>query len=215
MAKKKFYKKKRNYKKKYSSLPKKNFKMIKDIQKGIEYKYKDITAIEDDDVNTVAGIEFITPIAQNSGSSARVGSKVHLKKIKVRGYIRNTHGTSVDCIVRLMMFRVRHVDLAMPSIDQVLETANDVNSFREVNNTDNIVVYFDHTFVMDTSQYSILPFKITQKLDSVQKWEDANAGSDVTDLQTNGIFLAYFSTVAGTTDDPLISFRTRVNYCDL
>lgn len=208
---KRFYKK---YKKKYSTLPKKNYKDLKFLKKAIEMKLRDTTTAGVNIDNT-GNCHFIPNIGQSSAENARNGCEITARKIKIRGYIDNSAegANSVDNIVRLILVRKKDNQNSTLSIPDLLQDGVDVNSFMQKDRSHNYHIYWDQTIALDTTQHSKVPFKVSINVNSQIKYDKDVTTGGPTDCQENGFYLVYFGTEA--TYPPDLYATYRITYADL
>lgn len=207
----------KRFKKRYkgSGLARKNYKDLKFIKKAIEVKFID-EVLSNQHLNTTGTINHINGVAQGDAQDERAGRKVQSRKIKIRGYINNDRGTPEDAVCRMMLVRVKQpktLGTGLALLDLVKTSS--VNSFYTPDGDNRFQVYFDHTFAMDTTQHSLIPFKITQKLNHEVLYTETTTGATETDIARNAMYLVYWSTVAGTTNDPVVNMTVRYTYVDL
>ncbi len=194
----------------------KNKRDLKRLKKGIEYKKFDsiVTAAE---ANTTATPSYLCTIDQGINDLQRIGRKITANRIFIRGFVHNDHGTPEDCIVRIALVRWKSGEGGTLTHAQVWNsqqgTGSIVNRSREPNSAGLFQVYLDHTFVMDTTQHSLIPFKINQKLRQPIEY-NAITGLEAT-CERNGLYLFVFSNIAGTTNNPQVTFIARLSYSDL
>jgi len=167
----------------------------------------------DQDANTTGTIQTLSVISHGITQSTRIGDTIVIKSITIRGFLHNDQGTPVDNIVRLIVWKNLNPNGVTEVINaNVLESVT-VNALRDWDHKLRIKVYYDQTFVMDTSQHTLIPFKIRiAGLRSKVTYEGTGGGE--LDSMMNHYYFGLISTVAGTTNDPLVDFDFRVTYDD-
>ncbi len=211
---------KKRYRKRGSKLKKqvyRNAAKLKRLRGAIERKAYQVAQVENVNCNTTGLVIHLTPMADGDTVVNRTGQEVYLKNLMIRLHLKNSHGTPEDCLVRIIVFRAYDAHAALPSLgggaQSLLEQIGIINSVNRWDSNDDFKVYYDNTIAMDTSLHSNIPLKIRlSKLNCRTTW-DSNLG-DIGHAQRNHLFLAFFSTVAGTTNDPLIDYVYRVTYDD-
>lgn len=93
----------------------------------------------------------------------------------------------------------------------VLDTVT-INSLKRWVRQKMVDIVFDNTWAMDISQHSLIPFKINIKINKTQQF--ITTASTAAGQGTNSYYLIGFSDVTGTTDNPQMSFTSRVSFDD-
>ncbi len=199
----------------------KNKRDLKRINDSIEYKFFDlakVTVVCDSTVTT--GITLLNPVPGGTAGvllQERDGNEVHATRIKVRCVFENDNGTPADGIARILLVRKIDTDRTTAPTTEVILNQTDATatttSFRAMSFKENYKVYWDHTFTYDTTQHSLIPFIINQKLDHQTIWTSATG--TIGALQQNGIFLICLSTAAAGANAPSLSIDSRFSFTDL
>ncbi len=187
-----------------------NAKEIKWLKKNVEFKFKD-TTFNDLDVNDASTTQTLNLIADGPLVDERDGEEVTARRLMIRGFFHNDQGTPVDCIIRMIIWRQISV-LGVTPVLGMVNLSLDVDSLRHMARKENVVVYLDETFTMDTTQHSLIPFKFIKKLNHKARFQGTTGTQS--DLFRNGINISLVSTVNGVANDPLVNFTARYSYCD-
>jgi len=160
---------------------------------------------------------FTGPIVQGTTTETRVGNKIKLKRLFIRGYMVNNRGTPVDSMIRLIIFRAKQPNNALQTEDLLFQDGADINTPRMMEHKKRFKVYFDQTFTMkastDVSTQIFLPVKINIPLNSVATYNGVTGG--YTDMERNGVYLLICSTTnTGSANVPSFQFYSRVTYYD-
>ncbi len=195
-----------------SSKVKRNSKLIKKLNASVETKAEEIADINSVDVNTTSAIHIINAVAQGLDDNDRIGNNIFGKSITLRGTLENDHGTPEDCLVRVIVFRMKIPNGATPTlIGSVLE-ALEIESLYNWDNRKQYEILFDNTWAMDTTQHSLIPFKIRVKVNKKINYILTTKAFGA--AGTNGYYIGFFSNIAGTTNNPQITLRGRHTYED-
>ncbi len=188
-------------------------KDIKWLKKNIEFKFKDLT-VTNQDASNAPTLLLLNGVANGPLVVERTGDELTARRIVIRGKIENTNGTPVDTIVRIILFRERRVNGVVPVLGDVLAATGTaaVLSWRNMDDKNNIKVMFDTTFTMDTTQHSLIPFKLIYKLNHQTLY--SGVGTGVSSIQTNGLFLVVISEVAAGANAPTVDFTSRYSFVD-
>ncbi len=190
----------------------KNKRKIRMITNLVERKFLKQRLVSAD-INTTSNLLQITNLIHGTGDGQRIGDKVMAKSIMIRGFISNNHGTAVDGQIRLIVFMNKRQN----GITQILtgEILDDLNivSLRNWAHASQYIVLYDQTIAVDTTQHSLIPFKIRlSKLNKKVIYEGTGAGQ--ADAMANQYYFAWYGTVAGTTDNPQLTADVRLTYDD-
>ncbi len=185
-------------------------KDIKWLKKNIEFKARDISTTQAD-LSLTGSSTRLNLVGQGDTSSSCDGNQVTSRRILIRGFVRNANGTPVDCVCRIIVCRQKVTNGQALDINDVVETTT-VNSVRELSLAQNIVVYADETFGMDTTGHALIPFKFMFKLNHQCRYN--GTGGTESDLESNGLSIIGISTVAGGANNPDMDFVSRYSYVD-
>lgn len=122
---------------------------------GSELKFLDDELVAKATIPTTGAIitETFNHIAQGTGESQRIGRKATLTSIHLKGYIRleaATHEDNSTDRVRVMVVQDKQANGAAATVAQVLES-QDINSFRNLENTSRFHVLYDKTSALNSS----------------------------------------------------------------
>ncbi len=186
---------------------------IKWLKKNVEFKFID-TTLTDVDCSSAGTVTYISGMLENALVNGRVGREVTARRIAIRGKIENTNGTPVDTLVRIILFRKRHVHGTTVPLTELLSFGGSAIplAWRQMNHKFEYKVMFDTTFTMDTLTHSLIPFKLVYKLNHTQRFDAAGAG--VGECEENGLFLVALSEVASGANNPTMDFSARYSYAD-
>ncbi len=190
-----------------------NRKAIKKQKRQIEWKYIEVP-FDDTNINTTGKITCLNPVAQSAGASTRgtrIGNQTINRKLTIRGVFDNSHGTEVDAIVRMIIFKSKDVSNVLPALTTVLSVGN-WRSHRNFDELYNIDVKYDVTFGMDTSQHTLIPFKYTLKMNNKAIYDAA--GGTYTAVEANGYYMLLLSQVEGTDHCPVLNAISRFYFQD-
>ncbi len=151
---------------------------------------------------------------------SRDGDALNGKSIMIRGYFDNKgvapNNNTVDCICRFILYRIKKNRGQTPVFSRLVNNPDSVNTLRNVDRASAFDVMYDQTFAMDTTQMSLIPFKLRKKINTITTYDD-NAG-DVNGVQDNLYVIAVYSTVddnEGVLDSPDFHFDIRYSYTDM
>lgn len=122
---------------------------------GSETKFLDTTLAST--AMTAAGVimdDSLNHIAQGNTESQRVGRKVVLKMLRMKGFIVNTAATTVgtmDNRYRIIVYCDKQANGATAAVTDILETAS-INAFRNLANQSRFKILYDKTknFIIQT-----------------------------------------------------------------
>lgn len=193
----------------------KNKAELKVLMKGVERKFHDRQNNVVVMTNQAVWASINDGIDQGFDQGDRVGNKINGKKIFIRGFFTNKGANAADCVCRIIIVRIPVPRITAPAVTRLLNDADNVNSFRLVTRDNEMIIMYDQTFAMDTTQMSLIPFKWSKKINTISEWTGATGSSTTITANTYGIYA--FSTITdnpGTLDSPDFNFGVRYTYTD-
>ncbi len=189
-------------------------KDIKWLKKNVEFKFRDITAVN----LSAKDIGLITPLITNlipvgTDVDERIGNKITARRMFIRGYIHNDRGTPADTLVRIIIFRDKAPQTVPPVVNEILSASAGlslVNSPYTIATAPRFKVYADHTVAMDLGQHTIVAFKFSQKLNHVVSY----SSGAIDDPQLNGWYILTVGSITGDVNSAGVNFVARFSYCD-
>lgn len=190
----------------------KNARKIKKINAQVEAKESRISVVTNLELNEVDSITTLSVVAQGLDDDDRIGNTIFCKNIMIRGILHNDHGTPVDALVRLIVFRWKNPRSDVPATSSGVLESLAINSMRDWKERDQFVVMYDNTFSLDTTQHTKVPFKIRLKINKKIMFNASTKSA--TAAETNGIYISSFSDVTGTTNNPRMDVQSRMTFTD-
>lgn len=190
-----------------------------------EKKYYDTTVI-DNGSGVAAGVvipSLIAGIVQGTTDSTRIGGKIRITNINLRGFTSNVDlaaGGLAGFYLRIILFVDKQANGATATVTDILATAN-FNSFRNMNNLSRFVI-LKEKFIRCPIEVTTATAAATHTDQNPRLWKinkkvnidicySANAGA-VTDLRSNNIGILYFP--SSTNVVPCSDGRCRIKYFD-
>lgn len=188
---------------------------------GSALKYHDFTSTT---VNpSTTGTLFTNAIAipQNTGPADRIGQRVILKKITIRGSLR-TNGTATaqnigTYITKLMVVLDKQCNGAFPSFTDI--QTNNLYGYNNLDNVDRFVilktlwlqinptVIYNGAAMLDTKKQRAFKFSVPLNYEIIYS---SNMGV-IAEIKSNNIFVCCISNDSGSTD---LDFKARVRFQD-
>ncbi len=166
------------------------------------------------DIDATETHHMLTIINQGDSDGTREGEKISIRTLFIRGFIHNDNSAAADGLVRIILWRQNQPQGADPVlVDNVLENI-DINSPQNWARKSAVKVLFDNTFVMDTTQHTIIPFKIRLQGLTVKTFYEGSGGGTA-DAIKNHYYLGWFGTNSGATIVPRLDYSCRVTYDDM
>ncbi len=195
----------------------KNKAVLSRMKGSIERKQRVTVVTTNQPADTTSKIIYLTLVNQGDAEETRDGNKIRLKSLFIRGFIHNDNsGTPEDGLVRIIVWRenAHNAVATNPTlVNNVLETLT-INSPQSWSRKNINKVMFDNTFVLDTSQHTIIPFKIRLSGLNTSLFYEGST-SAVADAIKNPFFIGVFGTVAAGTNAPQFDITCRMTYDDL
>lgn len=114
---------------------------------GIEEKKVIDTAAVNHNCDTTGLVSLINGVAQGSDFNNRIGRKVTIKSVQLRGHFTSQDGEVADCYCRLLIVYDRQPNGALPSVTDVLTASTSV-SFMNLNNRERFVILAEHSIAL-------------------------------------------------------------------
>lgn len=208
-TKKYYYKKKRNIW--YNRTSNKALRLARYAVRNlnVEYKFFD-TGSTSALSSTAATILNLAPIPRGDSSSDRDGRSIKLKSLFVKGSLQLNASATTSRVRILIVLKINNNLLAPTALD-VLDTLQ-MNSLRNLNNTDNIKVMYDKRFVIDVNRQSEIFFQFYKKLSHRQQYEINSTAGVATVLERMGFYIIAFSDEP--TNTPNMLYTSRVRFID-
>lgn len=164
---------------------------------------------------TTTGIShLLTGMVKGDDIGKRIGRKITLKSVQIKGTIKSYPSSGVAQVVRILLVYAKRVDGVEPPITDLVNPSN-IHSLRNTDFLSKYTVLFDKTMFLSQSgqEGSIKQIKMYKKINLPQTFDSGNDG-DVKDIQTGPLYLFAFGTeVQGTTSNQY-SILSRVWYTD-
>lgn len=174
----------------------------------VEFKYKDTSSAV---ANASTGNLYImNGIAKGDGVSERIGRKVTVRSIQLRGYLATNTVTATMDVVRVIIFVDRQVNAVAPTVAEVLQTAT-FEQFRNLENRARFRILFSKAYAVG-NQYcqSYVPIDWYKKISIPTIYSGTGATS--ASITTNGLYILLICEEA--TNPSRHSLRWRVRYTD-
>lgn len=198
----------------------------------IERKVNDLTT-NTYQVNTTGSIVLIANPILGSDFNNRIGRKITLKSVYIRGYIAQEGADGAGFAIaaptqlgRMILVADLQPNGAVPAITDILVEATSCSQLN-LNNRDRFKIYCDKTYVVDpymtsaiaTQSYAqasntIKMVKKYKKLNLEMIYNATNAGT-VADINSGALYMVWIGSVAaGANTDMRARVSTRVRYID-
>lgn len=186
---------------------------------GIEKKWVDIAQNAAFPSGTTTGtLTLLNPLSLGNTSNSRVGSRVEVKSVAIRGLFQSS-ATSIATPIRIKVVYDKESNGAAPVATDIL--TNDViyghnnlsNAGRFITLIDQIITPTFAPGVTAIGSGGSLVFDLFVKCNLPVKYNTGNAGT-IADIVSGGIYMLTYQTGASTTpnNDEII---TRVRYTDI
>lgn len=172
-------------------------------------------------MNTTGSITLLATVAQGASVNQRIGRKVLLQSVHLRGQAQADSATLVANGAMLVVYDKRPQD-SLPAITDILDTANS-HSFRNHDNTGRFQVIRrkNWSFVGNSATAAQNTPKSAYVLDEFVKLGNRpfNFGSAGTgaigDITTGALYLVTVGNVASGTGDAILTVGARTTYKDI
>lgn len=180
-------------------------------------------------VNTTGSISLLCCPTLGSDMTNRIGRKILMKSVYVRGFVRidtiNVPGTILQQLCRMVLLVDMQPNGALPAVTDILKEASPVSQLN-LNNRDRFKILCDKEWIFDhqnlvntagasyaTAGRSVGIVKKYKKLNIETIFNGVNGGT-IADITSGALLMLWIgSNVAGTTDSNAV-LSTRVRYND-
>ncbi len=175
--------------------------------------------------NVGGNTKALNTMIQGTGEQERIGMRAIIKSVYIWGYIQITGQTLAALVtdgnqmVRLMLFVDHQPNGATFTPGDVLETANDVTSLKNMDQAQRFTVLYNKNVSINLNQSSSttadrvflmtkrVPFKIYKKLQFLTSYE--NTTEAISSISSNALHFAVFMEGANPGGFVVCSTRTR------
>lgn len=184
-----------------------------------EWKYVDVAVTPL--VYSTASITLLNGLVPGTGASQRVGMKVALRTIELRGFVESYTGTGLEQEDRIMLLLDKQPNGVGPTAITDFLTAATVVSPRNLANRKRFKLLWDQTFALGavattTGTVTTRCFKKYLRF-GVPLIVDFNTGTagTIADIVSNSLHFITFGTEGVGTQGATSSFFIRVRYTDM
>lgn len=148
---------------------------------NVEFKNQTVDdQFVDYDILSTGTIVYLTPVAQGITEITRNGNSIRAKSMDLKGYVTYDSGGDDQQGVRLIMFIDYNYDGGnTPTVsgdaESVLDNSN-IQSFRDLSNTDRFRVIYDKTFFVD-GEHQTRQVKIHKELNHKVEYVGTNSSA--------------------------------------
>jgi len=180
-----------------------------------EWKYNDeaLTA----SVCTAGNQILLNGIAPGSSANQRIGMKIAIRSLEIRGYVRVTTVTGVDQTIRWNVFMDKQANAADPSIGSHLGS-NSVNGLRSLTQRKRFKIIIDKQYTLNGvgEGGSIRRFYhyIKFRRPIVAEY-NAGTDGDIGDIVSNSLFFYQVGSEASGNTEALMYGNARIRYTDM
>jgi len=170
--------------------------------------------------NTTPDITLLNGVATGTDFTQRIGRKIVMKSLYLRGYVESKDTTTTNCLWRTLIVYDNQSNGAAPIITDILKSSN-VTSHVNLDNRDRFKILFDREFALApidttaTQSYcgapTILKFKKYLRLNHEVLFNGTAA--TVGSIATGSIYMVNFSDVAAATGGSAV-IATRIRFSD-
>lgn len=158
---------------------------------------------------TTAGVIHVNAITQGDDYNQREGSKVVIRYVNARGWIKHNNTATDGQVVRvwLILDRQQVADSSPTAANIFTTAANSVTSPLNPSTVGRFRILWSKTYTVDPSN-EIRPVFMGKKLFVASRFN----GTANTDIQKNGLYIVYAS--SDNTNKPTLTLDVRTSYND-
>lgn len=158
--------------------------------------------------NSTGTVLYLTGMAQGTDYNQRVGNSIKCQYMNlVQVFFL---GTNSQNTCRVILFRDRENRQSLPSVTDVLESADPRAQYNH-NNTDRFTILKDQFFILDT-YHPTRAFEWSKSDKTHIRYEGTTSG--VSDADENNVFLLYLADSASGAASPISTYNFRLGYVD-
>jgi len=185
-------------------------------------------------VDTTGSITLLADPQVGADMNQRIGRKILLKSVYIRGYVRTEAATSTLPLVntigqmgRFIIFADLQPNGAAPAVTALLKEASPASQLN-IDNRDRFKVYCDREFIFDPYGASTTAtqtyLSCTNQIRAIKKFKKINLemifnatnGGTIADVNSGALYMLWIGNVAaGTNTNMSASLSTRVRYSDM
>lgn len=160
-------------------------------------------------INGWSAVTMVNGLAQGPGSSNRIGRKVHLKSLYLRYMYLPT--TAAGGQARILVVYDKQTNAALPSINDILTGAPDINSPNNLANAERFVTLVDCiTLLPGTAGQHVIGAEY-RKINLDQMF-NTDVSANITAITSGGMYILMCPS-AGLVADT-VQFATRIRFTD-
>lgn len=186
---------------------------VKKLKNFINVEFKHHETELDSTIFDSGTVQCQNLLTLGDGASDIDGQQCRFKSIQC--YCRTQMQASTPAVCRIIYFIDLQARGTAPGLADVLATG--VSSYavtcpRNLNNRKRFVILKDHIFTL-TPMQPVREFKYYRKLD-LKTVYDINPSGDVSDIQSNPIYILFISDQPSGSTAPIITHSSRLRYID-
>lgn len=152
----------------------------------------------------------VTALAQGDTAGNRDGAKIRLKSIAMRGVLSWNSTAAAPQRVRFILIKSKVMDGTYPTLDHLLNSATDFDSFRLLDESLNNKVVFDKFYTL-SDQKPEAQINWYLKMSDVVKYIGTSADEASSGW---GTYLLYAVTDQTTANFPTLNLKSRIRFID-
>lgn len=210
------------YRSNYSMIPwkrliRKAYKLSRKALSNQNVEYKYIDSSDSDTTPTTAVTYHINQISQGDGPTNRDGAQVKMKKLVIRGGLSLHPSSPLPTKVRVILWRnVSNNSSSSTGVANVLDSS-DVNSLRNLNETERIKVLSDKVYSLDQDTKSKIQFKIVRgfmKYGLVNSYNKSMTAGTLGATERNPLLLTFIADQDTAGSESSHDFTSRIRFID-
>lgn len=185
----------------------------------VEHKCIQLYDADGRECDTTTAKVLLNGCTQGTTDITRVGRKIQMSSLLIRGAICNPSGTGLDQINRVMVIIDNHPNGAVFGIADLLDNSGAVGYWCANRNRGFIprfTVLYDETYHIGAAgeANSCMPLFIYRKLNMPVNFNTGNAGT-IADFDTGAIYLVTMGNLVAGNTAACLYFNSRVRFTDI
>jgi hypothetical protein len=184
-------------------------------------------------MSSVSLFQLTNGIKQGSGVNERVGRKIFLKSLYMRGFARlNRSAEAFPAVCRMALVFDKQSNGNTPVLGDIFREIDNMGSMSvvdysspmNINNTARFTILLDKTFALqnyssssatDDNHSAIVPIRFYKKLNLFTQFNEGNTGT-VSDISSGALYLIFITNYNNSTQDEAtcLDYTVRLRYTD-
>ncbi len=185
------------------------YRDVKHLKKIVNVEYKTIDATIDQAVSSAGNVIPLTLCAAGDDFNTRDGRRIKVLSISLRLHML-IHASATDTILRMILFRTKNNQAAVPATTDVLQTVSETSFPEAATHQNSFVILNDRMIALTSVNDTIKTYRLSKQLTSHVDYSGTAATE--ANMGRGGLYLLLITNEA--TNAPQVEGSTRVKFVD-